>query len=871
MKGYSIHIGVNTVDKNHYGTLRDLRAAVFDAEDMLKLCTEKYGYINKAFLTNKTATSKNVLDAFADANQYCDDGDILFISYSGHGSTIEDIRKGERPDEIYDQTWCLYDRQLIDDEIKYAFSQIKKKIRILVVSDSCHSGTVIRNADQFGKELKEKAIPDLNATLSDYCNKHNLIQKRIPKENSQIIQGKYIDFYNNILEGIPPIKNIDSINATVLLLAACQDDEVTFDGLKNGRFTRSLLYVLDNFTISNPEAITKEINSYYQYPEPKVTHYGTSIDFKTKGNPFLIIPNKTEEKIENDIGNGKNSELFDIIENSPIFKTNTILLSSETNQLNLDVVKALYDGQIKSILSKSKDSFKIELPEHENIWNVIHTISRNSDTYGLDIIAEPAKTSGYQTEDFASKAPGSETDFMEYWPPFTETENVDRNWHLDNEHSQLAIARDFVWAKIKNIPDRKPIRIGHLDTGWDPKHHLLKDNKFIRTDLAKSFVNGEEETNTLAQDYVSGKKEQQGHGTGTLGLIGGGHLTHEGKKFGLLGAAPFAEIIPIRVTDSVVIMDNENVVEGLNYAIEQNCDVITMSLGGKPSKGMAKAINKAYEKGIVVVAAAGNCIVKGIAHLGPKKLVYPAKFDRVIAACGATFSQEPYDFDAQKDNSPLKSFSSRFMQGNWGPKSAMKTAIAAYTPNVPWLSSCSHNTFVQSGGGTSSATPQVASAAALWLAFYQEELKTSGFDGWKKVEAVRSVLFSSANEQYPESKKYYGNGILKAYDALNIGLGEIGPLSISKKAKTSPHGILEALDLLFNRIRTVGKDHYSKKEIESLELELTHLIEDLNIERLNEIATAETVKSLDLELFQKYREQILLQNPSQKLIELIGI
>ena len=50
---------------------------------------------------------------------------------------------GEEADKL-DETWCLYDGQLIDDELYFELSKFAAGVRILVLSDSCHSGTVVR-------------------------------------------------------------------------------------------------------------------------------------------------------------------------------------------------------------------------------------------------------------------------------------------------------------------------------------------------------------------------------------------------------------------------------------------------------------------------------------------------------------------------------------------------------------------------------------------------------------------------------------------------------------------------------------------------------------------------------------------------------
>jgi hypothetical protein len=92
----------------------------------------------------------------------------------------------------------------------------------------------------------------------------------------------------------------------------------------------------------------------------------------------------------------------------------------------------------------------------------------------------------------------------------------------------------------------------------------------------------------------------------------------------------------------------------------------------------------------------------------------------------------------------------------------MKAAIAAYTPNIPWPRFMC-GTFIRlNGEGTSAATPQVAAAAALWLEKYKNELPRD----WRRVEAVRHALFTSAKEK--GKSKHFGNGVLQARAALDV-------------------------------------------------------------------------------------------------------
>jgi hypothetical protein len=105
------------------------------------------------------------------------------------------------------------------------------------------------------------------------------------------------------------------------------------------------------------------------------------------------------------------------------------------------------------------------------------------------------------------------------------------------------------------------------------------------------------------------------------------------------------------------------------------------------------------------------------------------------------------------------------MQGNFGPEAKMETAIAAYTPNVPWAEMGCRDVVSMNGGGTSSATPQAAAAAALW---YQHRPSPANVERWRRAEAVRHALFTSADKTAPDSRKFFGQGLLRARDALDV-------------------------------------------------------------------------------------------------------
>jgi subtilisin family serine protease len=314
----------------------------------------------------------------------------------------------------------------------------------------------------------------------------------------------------------------------------------------------------------------------------------------------------------------------------------------------------------------------------------------------------------------------------------------DQAWHLDDAFSQLGKARDAV-----AFADPRT-RIAHIDTGYYHRHETLPLETLHH--LEHSFVPGDPTPASAADPDRWALIDNSGHGTGTLGILAGSFRGEWNQKF--LGAAPQAEVIPLRISDSVVLFKTSAFARALDYARKNDCDVVSMSMGGLPSRAWREAVDAAYLAGVCMATAAGN----NFSGAPTRNLVYPARYARVIAVCGVMANHLPYT-----DLQGLKT-----MEGNYGPDSKMDSAIAAYTPNIPWARFGCDTTIRLNGGGTSSATPQVAAAAALWLEKYKAILPRD----WQRVEAVRHALFSTARTT--RFQKKLGHGILQAFDALAV-------------------------------------------------------------------------------------------------------
>ena len=147
-KGLSLHIGLNSVDPAGYGGWPGtLNACENDARDMERIAAGR-GFKTKTLLT-KDATAAAFISFLKSAAKQLTKGDELLLTYSGHGGQVPD-RNGDESSDGLDETWCLYDRQVIDDELYAIWAMFEKGVRILMLSDGCHSGTVSKAGSAIG-------------------------------------------------------------------------------------------------------------------------------------------------------------------------------------------------------------------------------------------------------------------------------------------------------------------------------------------------------------------------------------------------------------------------------------------------------------------------------------------------------------------------------------------------------------------------------------------------------------------------------------------------------------------------------------------------------------------------------------------------
>jgi len=239
-KKTALCIGIN----NYPGTHMDLQGCVNDAQDWAAVLAAR-GYKTTLLLDDK-ATKAAMADAMAKLIAGGGKGDSLIITFSGHG-TYQPDEDGDEVDGL-DEALCPYDLQtkgaaLTDDEIKAIFATRKGGARLLLIADSCHSGTVTRAA---------KADKDADTRPRFMPMGNWLPASKLPKnfagKTAQTMVGPI---------GTSPLTSALVKQVGDLLLAGCKEgpNNYSYDAKINGRYNGAFTYyALKTLKALKPEA-----------------------------------------------------------------------------------------------------------------------------------------------------------------------------------------------------------------------------------------------------------------------------------------------------------------------------------------------------------------------------------------------------------------------------------------------------------------------------------------------------------------------------------------------------------------------------------------------------------------------------------------
>lgn len=292
--------------------------------------------------------------------------------------------------------------------------------------------------------------------------------------------------------------------------------------------------------------------------------------------------------------------------------------------------------------------------------------------------------------------------------------------------------------------DYGDVRIGHIDTGY-VEHAVFGSwtgdgtSEHILVDRGRNLVDPERDPRPT--DPVDGGLNP-GHGTRI------GSVMYGFAPGNMVGVAPRAPVVPYRAVTSVAMFsadDVSRVADAIDLAVQDGlCSVINMSLGAAPVvipfgsyrravEKLGEACDRAYDKGVIVVAALGNNV-----H---DRATYPAKFWRTICAGGL----EPDFNDGRlkavemwKPQPKPLALTDYVHIDTWAPADVIFRARARfrtgetqddYAPKVD-------------GDGTSYAAAAVSGTAAIWLARRKAEIQSlyPPDQPWMLTEAFRRLL-----------------------------------------------------------------------------------------------------------------------------------
>lgn len=259
----------------------------------------------------------------------------------------------------------------------------------------------------------------------------------------------------------------------------------------------------------------------------------------------------------------------------------------------------------------------------------------------------------------------------------------------------------------------KGVKIAILDTGIDTKHPDLHVSGGV----------------CLLSNCPNSYNDDNGHGTHVAGIIAA-----QNNQIGVLGVAPEASIYAVKVLNRYGDGTLSTVLAGIEWAIQHKMDIINLSLATpEDSPVLKKAIDKAYQQGLLIVAAVGN---NGNKQGTGNTVEYPAKYDSVIAVSAV---------DKQNVRAAYSATGSEVEVAAPGEE-IYSTVPAAYDSDgnpdgYTWMS------------GTSMAAPFVSGVLALYKQQYPN--KTN-------VELRQMLRENAVDLGAPGKDDWYGYGLVQA-------------------------------------------------------------------------------------------------------------
>jgi len=250
-KGIALLVGIKEVDSNQYNGW-DGREGCFGCEkdvEIMRRILHPMGYEIQTLLTRE-ATAQKILGGIRESIASLEEGDIFVFYFSGHGGQTLEIKDGSEDErDGLDETLIAYDRRIIDDELNNLWTQAREGVRLVMVSDSCNSGTNYMTG--IGLDFSGPEITS--------------IERREPAR----------------------------MKAQLIHLGGCQDGSMAAGHMSGGEFTASLRAAWDEGRFKgNYNDFYYEIKSCVETKQkPQYKEYGPVTDEFRNSQPFQIRSN----------------------------------------------------------------------------------------------------------------------------------------------------------------------------------------------------------------------------------------------------------------------------------------------------------------------------------------------------------------------------------------------------------------------------------------------------------------------------------------------------------------------------------------------------------------------------------------------------
>ena len=278
--------------------------------------------------------------------------------------------------------------------------------------------------------------------------------------------------------------------------------------------------------------------------------------------------------------------------------------------------------------------------------------------------------------------------------------------------------------------------IAQPDTGI-ARHDDVEDPS-LQLDLARDIMDDDPDPT----DPLDPGAANPGHGTGTASVA----ISRETGA--ITGSAPGAQVVPIRCVDDVKILDAAPLAAAVLHALRIKADVITISLGGFPSRALEVAVNRAVASGTIVLAAAGNCVFT---------VVYPARYDNCLAVAGTNSRDLPWKGSCSGSTVNISAPAELVWRAERrGPNDASTSTVSG-------------------GQGTSFAVALTAGVAALWIGhFGRDNIRAEAKSRGISVQRLFSAALRATSRRPQDwDSSEYGAGIVNAEKLLALALDQI--------------------------------------------------------------------------------------------------